>query len=67
MRGIREFVVGTGGRHLRAFGAVAANSQVRDSTSFGVLRLTLRSNAYDWAFVPAAGSTFTDSGSASCH
>ena len=67
VRGIREFVVGTGGRHLRVFGAVAANSQVRDSTSFGVLRLTLRSNGYDWAFVPAAGSTFTDSGSASCH
>ena len=66
-RGIRLFVVGTGGRHLRAFGATAANSQVRDSTSFGVLRLTLRPTSYDWQFVPAAGSAFTDSGSTACH
>jgi hypothetical protein len=31
-----------------------------------VLRLTLRENAYDWRFVPVAGSTFTDAGTGRC-
>lgn len=63
--GIREFVVGTGGKSLSALGATAANSEVRDNTSFGILDLTLRQGGYDWRFVPATG-TFTDAGSASC-
>lgn len=33
---------------------------------FGVLKLSLRSGAYDWQFVAEAGSTFTDSGTTSC-
>ena len=33
----------------------------------GVLELTLRAGGYDWRFVPEAGKTFTDSGSATCH
>ena len=52
--GIREFVVGTGGTALRPRASVAANSQVF-STTYGVLRLTLRQGAYDWAFEPVAG------------
>src|SRR5439155_5303747 len=67
-RGVREFVVGTGGRSLRTFGATrAANSEVRDHSSFGVLTLRLRPDGYDWRFVPIAGETFTDAGSAPCH
>jgi len=65
--GLREFVVGTGGRDLYNFGTILPNSEVRDDTSFGVLKLTLRPSGYDWQFVPAAGSTFTDSGSTECH
>jgi hypothetical protein len=65
-KGIREFVVGTGGVSHYTFGAPVANSEVRDNTSFGVLKLTLHSGGYDWQFVPAAGSSFTDSGSGSC-
>jgi hypothetical protein len=66
-KGIREFVVGTGGASHSGFGAPIANSEVRDSTSFGVLKLTLHPGGYDWKFVPAAGSgTFTDSGSGAC-
>ena len=64
--GIREFVVGTGGRALRPFTTIAANSEVRNATTFGVLRLTLHASSYDWQFMPVAGSTFTDSGSAVC-
>jgi len=42
-------------------------SRVHNTTAFGVLRLTLRSGAYDWRFRPAAGATFGDSGTARCH
>jgi len=66
-RGIREFVVGTGGRSLYAVKAPLANSEVLRNDTFGVLQLTLRLDGYDWKFVPVAGSTFTDAGSAACH
>jgi len=66
-RGLREFVVGTGGASHFPFGAPLANSEVRDNTTFGVLRLTLKPRGYEWRFVPAAGGMFTDSGSGSCH
>jgi len=66
-RGIREFVIGTGGKNLRSFGTPVANSQVRNANTFGVLKLTLHPSGYDWQFVPEAGKTFTDSDTASCH
>jgi acid phosphatase type 7 len=66
-RGIREFVVGTGGKNHRPFGAPHANSEMRDATAFGVLKLTLRSGGYDWQFIPEAGKSFMDSGSGTCH
>jgi acid phosphatase type 7 len=64
--GIRQFVIGTGGHSLRTFPRIEPNSEVRDSSSFGVLELTLGPDAYAWRFRPAVGS-FTDSGAASCH
>jgi hypothetical protein len=68
-RGIREFVVGTGGRNHYGLQTVDANSEIRDSTSFGVLRLVLHPTSYSWQFIPDlqnGNGTFTDSGSASC-
>jgi chitodextrinase len=65
--GIREFVVGTGGRNLTVMGPPLPNSEVSQSTTFGVLQLTLHPTGYDWSFLPEAGGTFTDAGSASCH
>jgi 3',5'-cyclic AMP phosphodiesterase CpdA len=65
--GIRQFVVGTGGTGLRPFGTVKPNSEVRESSTHGVLKLTLRANGYDWQFVPIAGQTFTDTGTGACH
>jgi PKD repeat protein len=65
--GTREFVVGTGGKTLRTFTATAANSELKDATSFGVLKLTLHASSYDYSFIPIAGDTFTDTGSGSCH
>jgi acid phosphatase type 7 len=67
VRGIREFVVGTGGKNHRPFGAAEATSEVRDTTTFGVLKLTLKPTGYDWKFIPEAGKSFTDSGSDTCH
>jgi acid phosphatase type 7 len=67
VRGIREFVAGTGGKNHRPFGPAKPNSEVRDATAFGVLKLTLKPNAYDWQFIPEAGKSFTDSGSGLCH
>jgi Calcineurin-like phosphoesterase len=66
-RGIREFVVGTGGKNQRPFGLVVANSEIRNADGFGVLKLTLRPGSYDWRFIPEAGKTFTDSGTDNCH
>ncbi len=67
-RGIRQFIVGTGGRELRALKKPKQpNTQVRDNTSYGVLKLTLHSNRYEWEFIPVAGDTFRDSGSNKCH
>jgi acid phosphatase type 7 len=65
-RGLREFVVGTGGRSLRTFRRVSPNSEARDATTFGVLELSLGPSAYEWRFRAAVGS-YSDSGSASCH
>jgi hypothetical protein len=55
------------GRSLNPFGQIRSNSEVRSSSAFGVLKLTLHPDAYDWEFVPVAGKTFTDSGSTRCH
>lgn len=66
-RGIREFVVGTGGKNLRPFGAVHANSEVHSLEAFGVLKLTLLPGRYQWEFIPQAGKSFTDSGAGTCH
>ena len=66
-RGVRSFVVGTGGRSHYAFGSELTGSEARNHDTFGVLRLTLFEGHFDWAFVPVAGKVFTDSGSAPCH
>ena len=66
LKGIRSFVVGTGGKSHYAVGAPRAGSQVVNDETLGVLRLTLRPAGWDWRFVPVAGSTFTDSGFARC-
>jgi hypothetical protein len=66
-RGIRQFTVGTGGAPLYAFEEIQPNSEVRNNTTHGVIKLTLRDRAYDWEFVPVAGATFTDSGTGDCH
>jgi acid phosphatase type 7 len=65
--GIREFVVGTGGASHGGTGPRAANSEVFNNDTFGLLRLDLQDGSYDWRFVPESGKQFSDSGHASCN
>jgi hypothetical protein len=64
--GIRQFVVGTGGKSHGKFPAIQPHSQARNGGTFGVLKLTLRPTNYSWKFVPTAGRKFTDSGDTNC-
>ena len=67
--GIRQIIAGTGRANegTYAFGIPVANSEVRNQGAPGVLKLTLHPGSYDWQFIPAAGFSFTDSGSRVCH
>ena len=66
-RGIREFVVGTGGAALRPFRPrSAANSELRIGGVYGVIKLTLKAGSYDWQFLPTEG-VVSDAGSGPCH
>jgi hypothetical protein len=66
LRGIRPFIVGTGGASLGNPDEVEPNSEVRDGTTYGVLRLTLQPTSYAWQFLGAGPGSFTDSGSETC-
>src|SRR5579863_2286265 len=65
--GVREFIVGTGGEGLEQPGAEAPNSQVLNNTTHGIMKLTLHNGSYDWQFVNDGESSFTDSGTGTCH
>src|SRR5215211_6899176 len=66
--GMREFVVGTGGESHYGFGGPEPNSEVRNGDTFGVLKLTLHPDSYDFEFAPVAGQTFTDGpANTKCH
>ena len=65
-RGIRQFVVGTGGRSHYAIGTPMPTARLSNDDTFGVLKLTLQPEGYSWEFVPEAGRTFTDSGTDNC-
>jgi hypothetical protein len=65
-RGIREIVIGTGGRSHDPLGFAIPNSEVRNASTYGVLKLTLTPGHYVWQFIPVEGESFTDSGSGEC-
>jgi acid phosphatase type 7 len=66
-RGIRSFVVGTGGAGLTGFGTVARGSEVRYNSGHGVLKLSLHPGGYAWEFVAAGRTSFSDRGEGQCH
>jgi acid phosphatase type 7 len=65
-RGVREFVVGTGGGGTYDFRQIRPNSEVRHSRSYGVLKLVLGATDYNWDFVSGAGEPFQDRGASAC-
>jgi calcineurin-like phosphoesterase family protein len=66
-RGMREFVVGSGGKNLDAFGPPITGSEFQDNTHFGVLKLTLHGASYDWEFVAEPDGVGIDWGTQACH
>jgi len=66
-RGVRQFVIGTGGHTLNPFGTPLPNSEFRYNASWGVLRLTLGQGNYSWHFVPVGGGAPIDTGTGTCH
>jgi hypothetical protein len=64
--GIREFIAGTGGYSLYDRASFQPNSEVFENHTWGVLKFTLKTNSYEWEFVPIAGQSFHDFGSATC-
>ena len=64
--GIREIVVGTGGRSHGPLGMVLQNSEVQNFDTYGVLKLALSPQGYTWEFIPEEGKTFHDAGVGVC-
>ncbi len=66
-KGVQEFVVGTGGAVLRDFDQIKSNSEVRYNRTHGVIEFQLFPGHYQWTFMPAEESDFTDAGAGTCH
>jgi hypothetical protein len=66
-RGVRQFVVGTGGGRLYSIGKIKPNSEARNAVAHGVIKLTLYPDRYDWEFVPVKGQSFRDRGTSKCN
>jgi hypothetical protein len=67
-QGTQLFIVGTGGGNLRKYRRPPLpTTAVRNDDTWGLLRLALSRDGYDWKFLPVAGRSFTDAGSGACH
>lgn len=65
--GLREIVVGTGGVNHDGYVTSLSTTEVRNASTYGVLKVILRPTNYSWQFIPVAGGTFKDSGTTNCH
>ena len=65
--GMREFVVGTGGGPPHKIVQHLPDIEKVITFHWGVLRLRLSSNGYNWQFLVAPSARVLDSGSGSCH
>jgi acid phosphatase type 7 len=66
VNGVRQFVVGTGGAGLYRAMRRDDRVEVLNAATMGILHLRLLRDRYTWQFVPVAGGSFSDSGSAPC-
>jgi 3',5'-cyclic AMP phosphodiesterase CpdA len=67
LTGVRQFIVGTGGAERYAVLHVLKGSEARSTDDFGVLKLTLLPNRYQWEFIPVHPRGFHDRGESACH
>ena len=67
VNGIRTIIAGMGGESGGDLTNIFPLSEEREGRTFGVLKLTLNATSYTWQFVPVAGSTYTHTGSGTCH
>jgi hypothetical protein len=66
--GIREFVVGTGGKeHYGLLDVKDANYEIGNATDFGVLKLHLGDTSYTWEFVGVGGALLDAGGPVPCN
>jgi hypothetical protein len=63
-RGVRQFIVGTGGRSL--FSLDGTHNVEKTTKAYGLLELRLQPTSYTWQFVNTSG-TVLDSGTSNCH
>ncbi len=66
LRGVRQFVVGTGGAHRYDLRTVLPGSEAHSSDTFGLLKLSLLPDRYRWEFIPVQANGFRDRGESSC-
>ena len=65
--GIRQFVVGTGGKNHYPLATPPDTVEASNDDTFGILQLSLHPTSYDWQFIPVGGGNYTDMGSGTCH
>jgi hypothetical protein len=65
--GLRQFVIGNGGAELSPFTATKPHSEAQDNSSHGVMRMRLKPNGYEWAFLSVEGGAPRDVGHATCN
>lgn len=66
-RGIRQFVVGTGGVQTTPLLFRKWHSERSDNSTLGVLKLVLKQSGYEWEFLPVEKGGFSDRGATLCH
>ena len=66
--GVREFIVGTGGRsNGGSLSPSYPNFEFGNTASFGVLKLHLGANSYSWEYVTINGTVLDSGGPVSCN
>jgi hypothetical protein len=65
-KGVRQFVVGTGGVELTGFPRQAPNSAYREMVQ-GVILFELQPNSYSWQFISPQPPQYRNNGNGVCH
>jgi len=66
-RGIRQFIVGTGGKNIYGYAVQQPLVLKSITTKFGSMKLSLKDTGYDWNYYAIDSTTPMDSGSDNCY